>query len=246
MLRYREFIDFLGRNDISCWSFDQRGFGSSEGRRGHIDNFEEYVDDLIVLISSIEKGDTPFFVLGHSMGALVTLLYAARRPAELAGIICLSTPLMMPNKLMRWSLPVVASIVSPLPAFSISNFIQASKLSHDPEVVQNYLEDDLNTRTITTHWLAAFNNARRKSLDNLSRIDLPIFVGHGTEDEVASLLCTKHFRRKINAAKLSVNVYEGLRHELLNENEPGRSRVQRDIVDWLLSNIHRETRKCPD
>lgn len=63
---------------------DQKGFGKSEGTRGRVESVNAVINDLEKF--SIEyckqydqSGDTPKFLLGHSMGGLISTFMAANQ-----------------------------------------------------------------------------------------------------------------------------------------------------------------------
>ncbi|MER5451670.1 alpha/beta hydrolase [Streptomyces sp. NPDC002764] len=64
--------------------FDQRGWGTSRALPGpcHLDRL---ADDLTRVVDTCVSG--PYVLVGHSMGAKVSQLVAARRPAGLAGLV---------------------------------------------------------------------------------------------------------------------------------------------------------------
>jgi alpha-beta hydrolase superfamily lysophospholipase len=69
--RYAHVIDSMAGAGISVWAMDHRGHGRSEGRRGHVDAIDQYLNDLKQFVS-IARNDMPqpmkCFLLGHSMG----------------------------------------------------------------------------------------------------------------------------------------------------------------------------------
>ncbi|MFG2833168.1 alpha/beta fold hydrolase [Streptomyces sp. NPDC048434] len=60
--------------------FDQRGWGTSQALPGPY-TLDQLADDLICVVEALAPG--PFVLVGHSMGAKVSQLAAARRPAGL-------------------------------------------------------------------------------------------------------------------------------------------------------------------
>ncbi len=64
--------------------FDLRGHGKSGGPRGHF-SFEEGLDDIDLLISQAQQlyPGKPIFLYGHSLGGLLVLDYAMKRPVDL-------------------------------------------------------------------------------------------------------------------------------------------------------------------
>ncbi len=78
---------FLLEAGLNFSSYDQRGHGKSEGIRGYVDTFQELLDDLhrFVELSKIERG--PTFLLGSSLGGLISLLFSIKNPKAIEGTI---------------------------------------------------------------------------------------------------------------------------------------------------------------
>jgi alpha-beta hydrolase superfamily lysophospholipase len=69
---------------------DNQGHGRSTGYRGHVNQFDDYVHDLLYVIQDeIEKHpeskDIPVYLFGHSMGSLICIrtLLLLRNPSLL-------------------------------------------------------------------------------------------------------------------------------------------------------------------
>src|SRR5688572_24720694 len=58
MKRYREVIDRWTARGIAVAIYDLRGHGVSEGRRGFIARFAEYVDDLEALLTELDQDES--------------------------------------------------------------------------------------------------------------------------------------------------------------------------------------------
>lgn len=69
------FVDRVGRRHRIVVP-DQRGHGRSEWTRSY--RVAEMADDAIALVEQLDLGPVP--IVGHSMGAMVALVVAARRP----------------------------------------------------------------------------------------------------------------------------------------------------------------------
>jgi len=56
---------------------DQRGFGHSEGRRGVVESSKICVEDQLSFIDKVDQAyggkDVPKFIVGHSLGGLISL-----------------------------------------------------------------------------------------------------------------------------------------------------------------------------
>src|SRR5690349_7968444 len=93
--RYREVANVLVQAGLAVVGFDLRGHGRSSGRRGHIDAFSDYLDDLdaaLALARQLHPG-LPVVLVSHSNGGLITLraLTDERRRPDVAGAI-ISSP----------------------------------------------------------------------------------------------------------------------------------------------------------
>ncbi|MBK8045968.1 MAG: alpha/beta fold hydrolase [Anaerolineales bacterium] len=88
--RYGYLVDALTAKGYAIYSMDQRGHGQTAGQRGHVMAFDEFTDDVGALIASARGATTeaPLFLFGHSLGGLIALNYAIRRPEGLRGRDC--------------------------------------------------------------------------------------------------------------------------------------------------------------
>ncbi len=70
--------------DLGCsfYTFDLRGHGRSPGRRGHINSWEEYRQDVKTFLQLIgdQEPERPLFLMGPSMGGLIVPEYVLHHP----------------------------------------------------------------------------------------------------------------------------------------------------------------------
>ncbi|NOY26433.1 MAG: alpha/beta hydrolase [Oligoflexia bacterium] len=116
-----------------------RGHGNSEGRRGAIQSWGDYVADLQAAADFVRK---PFFLVAHSMGGLVAL-DALRGPSAMhdqVRALALSDPLtglaVIPPKLLDMAKHWLSKLV---PNLHIKNPLDPAQVSRDPEVVRAYI-----------------------------------------------------------------------------------------------------------
>src|SRR6266516_2676582 len=67
--RYLHFFRWLAERSVACHAIDFRGHGRSDGKRGFVRRWGEFLDDADALMeqAGMKKGDgPPSFVLGHS------------------------------------------------------------------------------------------------------------------------------------------------------------------------------------
>ena len=72
--------------DVDVTRYDRRGYGRSAGL-GPATGLDQHVDDLLVVV-----GDRPAVLVGHSIGGLVALAAAARRPGVADAVVAYEPP----------------------------------------------------------------------------------------------------------------------------------------------------------
>ena len=87
--RYEHVAARLTYEGYAVYAADHRGHGRSDGARALIDRVQNAVADLdqIVGLASDANPGTPVFMLGHSMGGLIGLHYAALHQDRLTGLV---------------------------------------------------------------------------------------------------------------------------------------------------------------
>lgn len=237
--RYVEAFESFAQQGFRCFGFDQRGFGKSQGRRGHVDAFARYADDLAAFLGyvAVSTAGQPVFLLGHSMGTFVVLLYAMRQPPGLAGLLIYSCPLKVSwyMELGAWMVGGLAGII---PKVRIPTLIVAADLSDDVSVQAGFRGDPEVFGTVTIGWLHQFRKARDCILREAHRITLPVLINHGAADRIANPAGAAILLERLGSPDRSLELYEGLKHELLNQRSEARARVLQHAFAWL-------DRRCP-
>ena len=106
---YYMYIKFLQAYYISIpyilFSFghDHVGHGKSDGKRVYIESVDHYVDDVIQHCMKMAETypDLPTFIIGHSMGGMITLRAVLRFPSFFNGMI-LNGPLIVPGPQVKF------------------------------------------------------------------------------------------------------------------------------------------------
>ncbi len=238
--RYGHVVERLNSIGFSVFRYDHRGHGKSDGKRGHIVSFTDYIDDLKTVIEKIRSLDDQagkFFLLGHSMGGLIVLNYAMNYPGDMDGVIA-SSPALGPAKKIPVIKGSLGKIMSGLiPSLSFDNELDPSLLSHDTAVVQAYIDDPLVHRRITARWFTEFLSAMEETMVSASRISKPILMQVAGSDQIVSPQASKEFFESLAVSDKTLHFYDDLYHEIYNEKEPDRGRVLSDLETWLKNHI---------
>jgi len=238
--RYDNVVSRLLPKGISIWAPDHRGHGQSDGPRGHVSSFYQYVDDLHSLVAlsrdTLPEG-TKIFLLGHSLGGLIALRFAARFPEVIDGVIISSPSLGLPEDLPAVKAFIGRIMSSLWPTLSLSNGIDASKLSHDEEVVRAYLDDPLVHDRVTARWFTEFALAMEAANRSAPEIKAPLLMQLAGDDHLTSVGASKRFFEDLPLADKTLYIYKDLYHETYNESTRQREHVLDDLDTWLMKRI---------
>src|SRR5262245_4770176 len=75
---------------FAAYALDHQGRGKSEGERWFIEKFSNWVEDVdrLVNIARSENPGLPVYVLGHSVGGVISSTYVFEHQQGIAGLIC--------------------------------------------------------------------------------------------------------------------------------------------------------------
>ena len=229
--RYPLLIEALTTAHYEVHALDLRGHGHSEGVRGHVRRFEDYLDDLDLFLAELPDGKLPRIVFGHSLGGLLALRYVLHRPQAFSAL-AVSSPFLYPTEEVPWVQEKVASATALLaPTLLTKSPVDALSLSRDPAIVQAYIEDPLVFKTINACWFFATRAAQEEVLERAGEIHLPVLFLVGEADPIARPERSRQVFKGLGSADKQLKTYDGFLHEVLNEI--GKERVIGDLVAWL-------------
>lgn len=217
----------------AVYTYDQRGHGRSGGRRAYVDAFDDYLDDLGLVLDRVRTlhPDRPLFLFGHSMGGLVVLKYVLDRAPDVRGLL-LSAPALEVNPdlapVLRRMAQQLGRFVPTLPTVRSPE----GALSRDPAVVADAEHDPLNYHGgVRARTGAELLRAGADVRDRLHEVRAPFLVFHGTADTLASPRWSRALHERAAASDKTLHLYDGLYHETFHE--PEKAEVLADLGDWL-------------
>lgn len=256
--RYSDFASHLAENGIYVVGNSHLGHGKSIESKDkigyfHVPNGNECVINDInnLRIMTQEKyPDKPYLMMGHSMGSFLLRQYLGTYSDGLAGAVIMGTGdqpdiAMAGGKLVCKLLAAAkgwehrSNFVNGLAVGAYEKKLGKGWLSKNEENVKNYAEDPLCGFVFTL-------NAYYHMFDGMSKMnaqekagnvpkELPLFFVAGSEDPVGAdgkgvKAVADRYREK-GAAKVELKLYEGDRHEILNEAD--KDVVYKDILSWI-------------
>ncbi len=231
--RYAEVAAWFADRGVSVWALDQRGHGSSPGRRGHVSRFSQFVADVAALRKLVGGEEAaPQLLFGHSFGGTVVLRYLETSPEGLTGAMVASPFLQVAMAVPAWKRVLARLLLDIQPALPVATGIDVAHLSTDPAVGQAALSDPLFHRVMTPRAYREVLLAQRSALLEGDRIGVPLLFLLAGDDRIVSRAVSEAMARGLERrGRATVRVYDGFFHEIFNE--PQRARVYRDVEQWL-------------
>jgi len=96
--RYGHLVNSLVPLGYAIYSWDHLGHGRSDGPRKYIDQFSDFTDVMAMAFAQVKENHPtlPIFLLGHSMGGLISVNYLLDHQSDFAGAL-LSAPAIKPK-----------------------------------------------------------------------------------------------------------------------------------------------------
>jgi alpha-beta hydrolase superfamily lysophospholipase len=230
--RYAHVAERLTNAGLATYAIDFRGHGQSGGRPGQIERMSLLVDDLDRLIRHASEchSATPKFVLAHSLGAMVALEYVVSGDRDLTGLVLSGTGIDV-SGIPRRHVAVAKVLSAAAPNLGLMR-LASERVSRDPAVVRRYDEDPLVFRgKVPVRTAAELLLSADRVTPRLGTVQLPLLVMHGGADAIATPAGARMIYEKAGSVDKTLNVYDGLYHEILNE--PEKEMVIADVVKWI-------------
>lgn len=228
LARYEYLCGKFNDAGYNVYRYDARGHGKSEGERGYLDEFEDYLDDLDIFVGMVRKQNKgkKLILLGHSMGGLVATAYTCKNQNKIDLLILSGACNVCPS---------MAKALKYLPYNLLGKLKYTNKLGDGvcsvKSVVDEYNKDPLVLRKVSFKLLGnAFVKGTKFVSDNIENITCPVLVMHGEKDGIVVKETGIWTYNNLKCVDKTINIYEGLYHEIFNENH--KDQVIRDAIDW--------------
>lgn len=232
MGRYHPMAEAVSKVGIAMNAMDWRCHGLSDGKRGAVSSYEDFFDDLDILIQNTRENfpDIPHFLMGHSMGGGVVLAYRqARSMPRTLGFIVTGPLLRLHKDPPEILYPVVRAMRSLTPRLTLGQAVRGADVSTLENEAQAYENDPLVHGRISAGLALDMIGYGEKALQSAESFIWPLLMMHGAEDKVTCPHATKAFASRAPGAKYIE--YAGARHEI--HNDISRASVFKDVIDFI-------------
>jgi alpha-beta hydrolase superfamily lysophospholipase len=227
--RYEHVGDQLTAAGVDVSAYDHRGMGGSGGRRGDVERWSQYHDDLAERLAEVRAGAAgrPVVIYAHSLGGLIAAGYLLTdRPKP--NLAVLSSPA-LDSALPGWKKRLALVLARFAPTYAIANGIKGETISRDPAVAARTVDDPFCVKVSTARFGAAALAEQARVRDGATAgFGIPALVLHGEDDGLVPAAASEILA---SAPLVERRTFPGLRHEL--HNEPEGPSIVDEVIAWL-------------
>jgi alpha-beta hydrolase superfamily lysophospholipase len=246
--RYDLVARTLAARGLEVHALDHQGHGRSEGDRAYTERLSHMVDDVITIgqravaqhRNTGGSPNTPLFLLGHSMGGLITTHAAARAekeiPGGLRGVVLSSPALMEDPDAAGPVLIAIGKVLSKVLPKAPLDPLPGHFVSRDPLVVEQYKNDPLNycgglRARIGIEMLHGMHDIQARA----SQLTWPMLLLQAEKDKLVNPAGAAKFSANKGGTDNEFHMLPGQFHELFNEPE-GEEHLERCLT-WMLDRV---------
>ncbi|WP_233080275.1 alpha/beta fold hydrolase [Rheinheimera soli] len=262
-LKYQELAYNLTEHGYQVLMFDHRGQGLStrltdNPYKGHVDDFQHYIDDMHQLISRVVLADKaqadqklPMYLIGHSMGGAISTLYLQQHP-QVFQKAALSAPMHGINGKLAYDEWDACRLASTVTLFSTEGYagfadkpyvagsFEGNELTGSKQRyqwMQSLYQDNpqLQLGGATWGWLDQACSVLPLMQQQANKIKIPVLVMQAELDSLVSAhaqqeFCTALAENPDSGCVGGLQVIKGAKHELLFEQDA----IRQQVLDKVL------------
>ena len=235
--RYMNVVNHLVPSGYAVYGIDHIGHGKSDGKRGYVERFEDYTKVLKNYFNMIEKlqPGKPIFLIGHSMGGLISAAYLLNHQDELSGAILSGPGIKMSDNISKATILAAKLFSVLMPKLGIKQ-LDSNGVSSDPAVVDAYNNDPLvYTGKATARLGAELIKTMQHVTQQAAKIKLPIMIVQGSDDKLVDPGGAQFLYDLVASKDKTIKIYKGFYHEVFNE--PEHELVLNDVETWLNTQL---------
>ncbi len=256
--RYIDFMNFLAENGYASFINDHRGHGKSIKKKEDIGYFYEKDAEIVredlyqITLYLREKFENKKIILfGHSMGSMIVRKYIAKYDNKIDGLVVCGSPSKNVNAKLGLAIVKILEFFKGenyrskfiknlmFNGYNKDNDLPNGWICNNKEIVEKYNADELCQYNYT---LNGFENIIKLMIDiynpkiyEKNNLQLPIYFIAGANDPVIASIekwyKAQQFLKELGYTNISSDLYENMRHEILNELE--NKTVYVDILNWI-------------
>ncbi|KAB2329275.1 alpha/beta hydrolase [Bacillus mesophilum] len=204
--------------------------------RGHIDSFDEYINEVEQWVDAAYQFDLPVFLLGHSMGGLIAIRLIQEQKTDLAGVI-LSSPCLglvrQTPKMIQFASVILNKVI---PGMRISSGITVEMATSNPDVREADQNDSLYIQKVSVRWYRELVSAMKTAFEKIEKTqNVPLLLMQGGDDLIVNKTLVRDWFNKAPLSEQRFKEWPNYYHEIFNEE--GREEVFEYAKDFVESQL---------
>lgn len=224
---YDEIANFFKDNNYLVITYDLRGHGKTKGKRGYVKSYQLLLDDLKMLVNKAKEYHNKVFLVGHSLGGVITNLYASINN-DINGVIISSSPTTYLKELKAFKY---------IPKFLINN-LKINTWFEDPSLLHenNYLVDQNDLKYFYIKYVSeALIKGMKKLIKNTPNYQKPILMFYSKQDKLSKVSYGEDFYNKISSEDKELVILEESYHNIFNDTE--KDLIFKKMLSWLNKRV---------
>jgi alpha-beta hydrolase superfamily lysophospholipase len=233
----KDVIERLSNNENRVVVIHPRGTGYSEGKRGDISDFSNFINDYVEII----KGDKSFqdskqkrILYGHSMSGAVALVIADKLQ-KIDGLILINPPYKL--KSAKGMSPSIGDYLKYISYYIFAPHVPILNMAGDPSIIENENDrreseqrnnDPLLVKYFSMYYMFESKKIMDAMVEYAKKAEYPLLLLCGKNDMIVDIAgCDQIFEAWKNPNK---------NYEIINEGSHGKSTVLKGaeiIINWI-------------
>jgi len=235
--RYMNVANHLVPLSYAVYGIDHIGHGKSDGERVYVERFQDYTKTLKNYFDMIREWQPkkPIFLIGHSMGGLISVAYLLEHQDELSGAVLSGPSIKVPDNISQAIIFIGKMLSIIIPKTGLIQ-LDSEGVSRDPAVIDAYVNDPLVcTGKVTARLGAELLKTMQGVTKQATKIKLPIMIVQGSDDKLVDPSGAQLLYDLVGSRDKTIKLYNGFYHEVFNE--PEHEQVLNDVKTWIEAHL---------
>jgi long-chain acyl-CoA synthetase len=229
---FQNVADYLVPQGYEVYALDLRGHGRSEGQRGYINCWQEFREDLHILLQQIrsQRACCPYILWGHSLGGTVVLDYILHFSENISEKIqgaIVTAPALSKINISPLKLFLGKTLSKIMPRFSLKSGVHHEVGANSPVPAPDPLRHEYGSARLATEFLATVDWIH----NHAAEIKIPLLLMHGSSDRVTFPEGSRAFFQRVVFPDKEHHEYANSNHDLYVDSDARR--VFTDLETWL-------------
>ncbi|MDN3018155.1 alpha/beta hydrolase [Paenibacillus sp. BSR1-1] len=235
--RYGWLIEMWRSSGFHVIMADLPGQGmTTRANRGHIDSFDDYIIEVKDWVQAAYRYNLPVFILGHSMGGLISIRLLQEERLNIAGVILSSPCLGLVNKPSKFLEFVSHGLNVVFPSFRVNSGLTVQMATRNEDVREADSNDTLYVTKVSVRWYRELAAAMKEAFLKLELTqDIPMLLMQGGDDKIVKKGTVKEWFNHVPLSEKRFKEWPKYYHEIFNE--PEREEVFEYAKDFVISQL---------